>query len=665
MKILNIIITLFFFLLDPFALYAQQRSDQIEKVYIIFKTHLDIGFTDLSSKVEQRYIQEFIPKAIAVSQELRAAGGQERYVWTTGSWLIQAYLDQVSPVEVKTLEDAIKQGDIVWNGMPYTVQSETMTKDMFETILKLSHKLDVRFGKKTTSAKMTDVPGHTRGIISALHDAGIFFLQIGVNPACVVPDVPPICLWRNTDGKEIILMYQKDYGEDMLFPDGKKVVSINFTGDNHGPHTVDQVKRIFANLRKKYPKAELVATSLNEVADDLYPMSSMLPVVTSEIGDTWIHGFSSEPIRMAKFRALMRLYSEWLKEGKIDMNSNEAIAFAVRLGMIAEHTWGFCVMTHLHNWDKYDVDIFRASRDLPEFRAIEQSWQEITDYIDKAIALLPANLQKEAFAAIENAGEVRFLPATTGDKVEKMNECGLMSFRANGIELSQTLSYQTYSSTDFDNYLRAFLTFCPQWAILSLHRPGLENTKAQSAVISASLQNCTIIKDKGITTFTGHVVFPADERIDPRVLPEDAWVEYIISDEGKQMDITVSFLNKPANRLPESYWLSFVPSNVVSVIVEKLGYRVDVMDVIVGGGRNMHGIDRYVDIVTSAGTVRITSLDAPVVVPGGKMSAINYSTNPPDIKKGIHFCLLNNLYSTNYSQWFEGSISYRFKLEIL
>lgn len=37
---------------------------QVEKVLVIFKTHLDIGFTDLSSKVEQRYIDYYIPKAI-------------------------------------------------------------------------------------------------------------------------------------------------------------------------------------------------------------------------------------------------------------------------------------------------------------------------------------------------------------------------------------------------------------------------------------------------------------------------------------------------------------------------------------------------------------------------------------------------------------------------
>ena len=43
---------------------ACTEKSEVSKVHIIFKTHLDIGFTDLSSVVEQRYIQEFIPKAM-------------------------------------------------------------------------------------------------------------------------------------------------------------------------------------------------------------------------------------------------------------------------------------------------------------------------------------------------------------------------------------------------------------------------------------------------------------------------------------------------------------------------------------------------------------------------------------------------------------------------
>ncbi|MDO5577290.1 MAG: hypothetical protein Q4F84_09430, partial [Fibrobacter sp.] len=111
-----------------FSLSAQ--NTQVKKVYTVFKTHLDVGFTDYSSAVETRYVQEFIPKALDVAEQLRADGSNDRYVWTTGSWLILRYIQQASPEAIKRLEKAIQRGDIVWNAVPYTVETETMNKDL-------------------------------------------------------------------------------------------------------------------------------------------------------------------------------------------------------------------------------------------------------------------------------------------------------------------------------------------------------------------------------------------------------------------------------------------------------------------------------------------------------------------------------------------------------
>lgn len=93
----------------------------------------------------------------------------------------------------------------------------------------------------------------------------------------------------------------------------KTAISVNFTGDNHGPHSYEKVKEIYADLHKRYPNAQLIAASFNEIAQELLDMKASLPVVTSEIGDTWIYGYGSAPIRMAKFRALSSLYSKWLR----------------------------------------------------------------------------------------------------------------------------------------------------------------------------------------------------------------------------------------------------------------------------------------------------------------------------------------------------------------
>jgi len=75
---------------------------------------------------------------------------------------------------------------------------------LFEFGLSLSQELDARFGRQTIAAKMTDVPGHTRGIVPLLAQAGVKFLHIGVNPASTVPGVPPLFRWQDPSGAEIV-----------------------------------------------------------------------------------------------------------------------------------------------------------------------------------------------------------------------------------------------------------------------------------------------------------------------------------------------------------------------------------------------------------------------------------------------------------------------------
>lgn len=38
------------------------------------------------------------------------------------------------------------------------------------------------------------------------------------------------------------------------------------------------------------------------------------------------------------------------------------------------------------------------------------------------------------------------------------------------------------------------------------------------------------------------------------------------------------------------------------LVAEKTGERIDLLDVLPGGNRQMHGIDRYVDMITNEGT---------------------------------------------------------------
>lgn len=640
---------------------ADTPNKDIERVYVVFKTHLDVGFTDLSSKVTERYLNEFIPAALTLSEKLHNAGDKERYVWTTGSWLISKYLNTASAQDRKRMEAAIRRGDFVWNAVPYTVESETANKALFATLLLPSQELDKQFGRHTIAAKMTDVPGHTRSIIPLLKKAGVQLLHIGVNPACPIPSVPKICRWRDTDGSEIILFYQSDYGAEDVLPDGKSVVSIQFTGDNHGPHSYERVKQIYADLAKRYPNAHITGASFNEIAQALMAHKDKLPVVEAEIGDTWIYGYGSSPMRMAQFRVLSNLYAQWVEEDKIDMHSREAINFAMELGLIAEHTQGLDVKNHLQAWDKYDTDAFNSARKSPAFRHIEESWKEIDNYLLSAINYLPPKLQNEARGALEKSKQV-VVPAFTGNAESGNNNPWEMKLLKNSSLSIDGLSYHMFDQNDYNRFFDTYMRAQYDWAFADLGKPGLDKTKALSFKTKALVVKKETRKErKGMRTCV-ELAFNLPKGADTRYTPQKIYAEIFQYKKGNKADITITLINKPAVRLPEAYFLSFSADHIQSLVAEKTGREVDLLNVVEKGNRHEHGIDRYADIVTPEATFRIYSPTA-FLVQTGKAQGLGYCTEVPNASGGLHFNLSNNLWGTNFSMWNEGSMTYHFTIE--
>ena len=86
-------VLLLFAILFPFTLKAQ------DTVHVVFETHLDIGFTDFAPKVIKKYFNEFIPNAVETANVLEYEGGSDKFVWTTGWWILWEYLIQATPKE--------------------------------------------------------------------------------------------------------------------------------------------------------------------------------------------------------------------------------------------------------------------------------------------------------------------------------------------------------------------------------------------------------------------------------------------------------------------------------------------------------------------------------------------------------------------------------------
>ena len=123
-------------------------------------------------------------------------------------------------------------------------------------------------------------------------------------------------------------------------------------------------------------------------------------------------------------------------------------------------------------------------------------------------------------------------------------------------------------------------------------------------------------------------------------------------------------LDKPASRLPETLWFSFIPpiSQDGRFEMDKMGQPVSPLDVIKGGNRNLHGVIRGVSYKDSRSGFQLEMLDAFLVAPG-RRSMLIFDNQQPDMAGGLHFCLYNNLTGTNFTMWFEDDMQFRFNMK--
>ena len=235
--------------------------------------------------------------------------------------------------------------------------------------------MDRRFHRTTTGAKMTDVTGHTRGIIGPLAASGVKLLDIGPNGACTKPQVPPVFRWKDPEGRELLMLYHPDYGGVVTVPGSDLAIDVECRGDNSGPHKIDEIHRIYSRLRTRFPNAQITAGSLTDIANAVGPFREHLPVVTQEIADTWIAGVPSDPLKVARYLEMARLRGEWLASSKFQAGDATDRAFLADLLLETEHTWGADVKTWL-DFDHYLPRDLQSMLDQPKYKVVLFSWQE-------------------------------------------------------------------------------------------------------------------------------------------------------------------------------------------------------------------------------------------------------------------------------------------------
>ncbi len=678
----------------------------MKKVIVVSKTHLDLGFTNYANVIRDTYLNNFIPGAINLSKQMNT-DDKKSFVWTTGSWIIKEALENGTDEQRENVKKALKSRDLVPHALPLTLHTELLDEDTLDYGLSIIHKLDEIRGEKTVSAKMTDVPGHTKGLVPMLSKHGIKLLHLGVNGASALAEVPPCFLWKVEDS-EVVVIYSGAYGGAFKSDLIDEVLYFDHTLDNRGTPSKEKIQAKLDKIQQEFPGYTVEAGSMDEIANRLWEKRDSLPVVTDEIGDTWIHGAASDPYKSAALRELIELKNKWLADGSMIKNSEEYIGFTDALLCVAEHTCGMDMKMHFADYEHYlkpDFQKARAKdkvvmhhlfRDFPQnftiftsrlagkhqkgsYKAIEKSWEEQREYIKKAISYLSNEHKQEAENAVEalipkkslvhgddfslnnsvRAGEWEVTFNKYGN-INTLTFAGDELISANNLPFAE---YRGFNESDYDFWLKNYTRDLKEtitWCIGDFARPLLKYVKGKypSGRFPYKAVKASKIQNNGVDGIL--IDCECDKTVCQQLgAPKLIQLLYTLSENGLKNE--VYWFDKDANRLTEAMYLHFNLSKDSDILLKKTGQWINPNEVVGMGGKKLHAV-RCVKLQKSDNSYIIRNYHSPLFSPG-KGKILEYDNKVEDIKKdGISFVLHNNVWGTNFPLWYEDNAYFKFEI---
>ena len=642
------------------------QAAPLRELIVATKSHVDIGFTEPEAKVLHDACRWLLPSAAEQARRMRETG--DGFCWVVPAYLAELALEWLDGEDLRRVEVGFASGDIAWHALPFTTHTELLDEGLLEAMMNVSRRLDARFGKHTTCAKLTDVPGHTLALVRALSRAGIQCLHIGVNWMSSAPEIPPLARWCDGAGNEVVLSINpKGYGGEIRIPGEDRAFLWDMVGDNMEVPSEHDIRAALAARRAANPGTVVRGGRPEDWAGpDLLSRARNLPVVEADLGDSWIFGTGSDPWKMQRFRELVRLRKEWLVAQRLQPASPVLVRFDRELLLVAEHTWGGAVAAWtMHDRTHWTNTDFAQIRERGCWQALAASWQEQRDHVTKAIAALEdAKLRGEAQVACEACAPKAFERAGwqavdasaehdfNGVRV-RLDKRGAVVSLHDRIERADgaigRLRYQTFDAADCRRAVAEYCSWQAEWLLEEFTKMGLDG----AAAVSRWWEPRIVGGWRRDDSLALELAF--DETAVRQAGAPRRVVLYYQVRPGR-LECRVDWFEKYPTRLPEALWWTFQPrvADPRAWRVDKAGRWIDPGSVPRKGGRWLHGVQRG----ARNGAVELRTRDAHLLAVGEPL-LYRFPDRDVDATGGLHLNLVNNCWGTNFPQWCGDDLSFR------
>ncbi|MFV1968114.1 MAG: polysaccharide lyase family protein [Pirellulaceae bacterium] len=341
------------------------------EIHLLHQTHLDVGYTHTQKEVLQRQVR-FLHTALELIRETKDYPEDARFKWhPEGMWAIDEFLRTATADERAEFLEAIRRGSIHLDGFYVHMLTGLGTEEELLHLMQPAKDFETKYGVKVTTAIGSDVPGYTWGLVSAMGQQGLKYLNMAPNnnhrlgyvyllgnkpfywtdPSgdhkvlCWMVPNSYIHFWggRNRDVGAAVLQFIDHYLVAKDYPYDIAQIRYSIGGDNGHPDS-DLARQVKAwNEKYAFPRI-ILSTNTRLFAEFEQRYGQDLPTLAGDLTPYWEDGAASTAADLAIHRHAKndldqaeRLWAMVAPEEKLHDPFGQAWHNAI---MYDEHTWG-------------------------------------------------------------------------------------------------------------------------------------------------------------------------------------------------------------------------------------------------------------------------------------------------------------------------------------
>jgi len=185
---------------------------QQREIYLIPYSHNDIGYTDLQPNIEKKQMKN-IDDALRLIEKTKNYPPEAQFKWNMEViWALESYLNCTTDEKRSEVISAIRNGSLGLNALYANVLTGLANTTEMLHFTEFARRFTKEYSIPITTACVSDIPGFTWGLVSALAQSGVKYFSSAPNSGDRVGFVyeglgdKPF-YWTSQSGEEKVLMW--------------------------------------------------------------------------------------------------------------------------------------------------------------------------------------------------------------------------------------------------------------------------------------------------------------------------------------------------------------------------------------------------------------------------------------------------------------------------